>query len=91
MAEGWPFLFFFFFARAVGSRGKSRKERAEKWRFLFHARAKGFSLSKIRKAVNYFEVETRLRLWDALVALMPWLGVIRGMKKGKYFGKGFGG
>lgn len=28
---------------------------------------------------------------DALVALMPWLGVIRGMEKGGRFGRRFGG
>lgn len=37
--EGWPF-----FARSAGARVEKvdgGKERAEKWRFLFHARAKG--------------------------------------------------
>lgn len=85
MAEGWPF---FFCARGRLARKKSKRTGGEMAIPIPRA-SKGILALKNTEVRELFR--RRLRLWDALVALMPWLGVIRGMKKGKYFGKGFGG
>lgn len=78
--NGRGLAFFFFCARGRLARKKSKRTGGEMAIPIPRA-SKGILALKNTEVRELFR--RRLRLWDALVALMPWLGVIRGDEERK--------